>query len=124
MDTDEELLAHYGMKGMKWGKRQSKSVTGVSRAAGARIDRNDRMISRIQNVQKGGKKGLLRDRAAIGLDRAVLGKEFSNKNLKMQVSLMKTQNARLKRGKSTVRDKLQVAFSVTPLDFVLSNRPK
>lgn len=122
MDVDEELLAHYGIKGMKWGKRQSKSVTGVSRATGARIDRNDRMISRIQNVRKG--KGLVRDRVGIGIDRAIIGKKLSDKYLNMQVSKMQSQNARLKRGKSTTLDRLQVRLSVTPIDFVMSNRPK
>lgn len=120
--TDEELLIHYGIKGMKWGRRQSKSVTGISRTRGALIDRNDRMTARIKNARKG--KGLLRDRVSLAIDRAVLGREFSKKNMDVQLSLMKTQNARLKSGRITVRDRLAVALTVSPLDLVVSNRPK
>lgn len=121
-ELDENLLLHYGIKGMKWGRRRGKGVTGVGRARGAAIDRNDRTISRIKNAQKGA--GLRRDRWAMAIDRKLLGKETAGRIATFQLKELNAQNARLKSGKVLFRDRLDVLMNTTPLDFVMSNRPK
>lgn len=121
-ELDENLLMHYGIKGMKWGFRRGSSKTGVSRARGGQIDRNDRHIKRMQNVVKG--KGLLRDRVEYKLSTIAVGKKTTDRLYKVSIKDMQEQNHRLKSGKATVRDKLTVLMSTTPLDLVASNRPK
>ena len=121
-DLDEALLIHYGIKGMKWGLRKSKSVTGMNRRRSALVDRNDRFISRAENASRG--KGLVRDRVNQTVNRLVLGKKLSGKIMNYRLDKRKAQNARLKRGEVTVRDRLTSNLRVTPIDMVLSNRPK
>lgn len=119
---DEDLLMHYGIKGMKWGVRRGSSKTGVSRARGAQIDRNARHIKRTEDVLKG--KGLRRDKIAYKFDSLFLGKDTTKALYKVSIRDMQQQNSRLKSGKATVRDKLTVLMSTTPMDLVVSNRPK
>lgn len=121
-ELNDALLMHYGIRGMKWGVRRGSSKTGISRARGAMVDRNDRHISRMKNVMAG--KGLIRDRIDYKMQSVVLGKSMTDRLMKVSIKEMNEQNTRLKKGKATFRDKLTVTFTTTPIDFVLSNRPK
>lgn len=124
-ELDDDLLMHFGIKGMKWGFRKGSSKTGVSRARGALIDRNERYIWRTQKALKGKQgNGLLRDRAGRKLDHIVLGKTFTDRLYKVNIKEMRDQNARLKSGKATLRDKLAVYGHVNPANMFVSNRPK
>lgn len=118
----DAILEHYGIRGMKWGVRRGSSRTGVSRARGAAIDRNDRAIRRIQDSQKG--KGPIRFRIERKLNQIAMGESATKRLENLTIAELRDQNARLKSGKATVRDKLQVLMTTTPLDFVLTNRPK
>lgn len=121
-DLDEALLIHYGIKGMKWGVRSGSKTTGVSRARGAAIDRNNRIIARTKEAQAG--KGRLRDRLAVGIDNKLLGQRAAQNYRNYRIKDMQDQNKRLRTGKTTVSDKLQVLFTTTPLDLVVSVKPK
>lgn len=118
----DAILEHYGIRGMKWGVRRGSSKTGMSRARSAAVDRNDRAIRRIQDSQKG--KGPLRFRIERKLNQIAIGESATKRLEKLTIAELRDQNVRLKSGKATVRDKLQVLMTTTPLDFVLSNRPK
>jgi hypothetical protein len=122
LTPDEELLIHYGIKGMKWGLRKGSAKTGISRSRGALIDRNDRQIRRIRDARRG--KGRLLDRLELKLDQLALGKERSKISMEYKIKDMKAQNARLKSGKATVNDKLEIFATTTPINLLLSNRPK
>lgn len=120
-DLDEQLLIHYGMKGMKWGVRAGSSTTGLSRARGSMIDRNDRIIARTRQAQRG--KGRMRDRVALKIDKAILGERAARNYQNYRIKDMRDQNARLRSGKATVMDKLQALLSTTPVDLIVSVRP-
>lgn len=119
---NEDLLMHYGVAGMRWGYRRGSGTTGVSRARGAIIDRNDRLTMRIKEARVG--KGRRRDRIGMAIDKKILGKEAAARYQKTLLTDMKEQNARMRSGKTTVSDKLEAVFSLTPLDLVLSVKPK
>lgn len=121
-DPDDALLEHFGRKGMKWGVRQGSSKTGISRARGAKIDANDRYIRRLQDAQKG--KGRISDRIEMRLAKIQMGESAVKRHANLQIAELRDQNKRLKSGKATVRDKLNILMTTTPLELVLSNRPK
>lgn len=121
-ELSDELLAHYGIKGMKWGRRRGSSVTGVSRFRGALMDRNAREISRVSKASKG--QGRLVDRASYKARSAILGKRAAENYTKYRLKDLKDQNSRLKSGKTTVQDKLRVAMTTSMFDLMVSVKPK
>lgn len=130
--TDEDSLAHYGIKGMKWGRRRGKSTTGISRARGARIDRNDRHIQLFKDVRDGlGQKGSngkvankVEKNVINGLNRMTMGKNLTKKYYDLQIDRMEQHNERLQSGKLLVRDRIGLLLATTPASLVVSYRPK
>lgn len=118
LDEDTEFLEHFGVKGQKWGVRRGKSKTGVSRARGATIDRNDRMIANI-NASKAGTKYKVSTKAVA----AVIGKERQTANQNNMIRDLKAQNKRLKTGELHVADRLKVIGGTSLFDLGISRRP-
>lgn len=136
MDQEiDDFLEHYGIKGMKWGIRNSYKKTGVSRFRSAQTDINNRSLLYLQRSRQSGNsvmKGLRFARAMYNSPRMTL-------NNKEMVSRLKEQNKRLKKGgHPTSQDMLQMhgemALSllglwalpgrITVPQLVISNRPK
>lgn len=118
-DADlEDILAHFGVRGMHWGIRRGKKVTGVSRKTGAMIDKNARQIHMIKGMKSGTDH---KAKAAVG--RAILGKERANRRWEMNINELTAQNARLKSGHVMVRDRLARQLLVTPIDQIISRTP-
>lgn len=123
-ELSEELLVHFGVKGMKWGKRQSKSVTGISRSRGALLDKNARTKSRIDAALKGDKsRSPVRQRAALKLGQTLLGKERVGRLLQNKVDNLSAQDARVKSGQLKLADRLDVFNNVSVLGLLASNTP-
>ena len=101
---DEEFLAHFGTKGMKWGVRQGKKKTGVTRTRSQKIEKNTNRVKRIEKI-KAGKKYRLE--GAIG--KKLLGKPEWNRRLNQRISDLNAQNKRLSSGKKlTPNDRYQL----------------
>lgn len=116
--TVDDFLAHYGVMGMHWGIRKSKATTGVSRARGAKIDYNKRIINRVKVAQSGKK---YRVSSAIG--RAFLGSEQQRKNQNQLISNLNAQNSRLRSGRVTVTDRMDVFMTTSIADLFISRTP-
>jgi len=112
-------LTHYGVKGMKWGVRDGKSKTGVSRFASAKVDQNERTADMLKKARSGEKH-----RVAVAIGKKLIGKEQWEKNFQTSMKELNAQNERLLSGKATIGDKLNTAMNVTPLELLISVRPK
>jgi hypothetical protein len=118
---DDNLLIHYGIKGMKWGLRRGKSVTGLTRHRGATIDRNERIAKRLTDARAG--RGPIDHRMAVALGRKTLGSKRWELQYQKRMSEINAQNQRLRTGKATVTDRLEM-FMLTPLSsLVVTKRP-
>lgn len=115
----DDFLEHYGIRGMKWGKRGSKKQTGVSRSGGAIMDRNAR-TAKVLNDARDGKKYKM----SVGIGKKVLGAEQWEKNFQKSMADIGAQNARIRSGKTTITDKIDMAFNVSAFERVVSIRPK
>lgn len=121
-ELNDELLMHYGMRGMKWGVRRGKSVTGVGRYRGALLDRNARDKKMLKDARKG--KGALAPRAVNQLGKKLLGEKRWEKNFQKKMSEINKQNQRLKSGKLKVADRLDMTLTVSMFDLVVTHKPK
>lgn len=118
-NASEESLTHYGVKGMKWGVRKGKSETGLSRYSGAKIDQNERTRAMLKSARAGESH-----RVSVALGKKLIGSEKWESNFQQSMKNINAQNSRLRRGKATVADKIDMAFSVTYLELGVSIRPK
>lgn len=116
--TEADYVEHFGVRGMHWGIRRGKSKTGVSRPRGALLDRNARNTRAINQALSGKKY-----KVAVGIGRAFVGKEAHTRRLKNHLSEMRKQNARIKKGKLTVEDRLTLFGTISLADLVVSRRP-
>lgn len=117
--NSDDVLAHFGVAGMKWGRRRGKKTTGVSRASGALIDRNDRTKKVLMDAKSGAKH-----RRSVAVGKKIIGEAQWEKNFKKSMSDINAQNSRLRKGKATIGDKIDMAVNVSAFDLVVSRRPK
>lgn len=118
-EVTDDFLQHYGVAGMKWGKRGSKKQTGVSRSGGAIIDRNTRSTKMLNDARNGVK---YKKRVALG--KKLIGSDKWEKNYQTSISNMTSQNSRIRAGKTTLSDKIDMAVNLSVLERVVSIRPK
>lgn len=117
-ETDN-FLEHYGVPGMKWGRRGSKKQTGVSRGGGAILDRNARNAKTLTDARSG-----VAHKRKVAFGKKIIGAQQWEKNFQTSMTNMAAQNFRIKAGKTTVSDKIDMLVGIDTLDLVISRRPK
>lgn len=112
-----ESLSHAGVKGMKWGVRQSKRVTGVSRMKGAALDLNQRRTNQVQRFQAG--KKTTGEKIINAPAKLLAGKKYAE-NLAKTETKLKAHRERIESGKTTFNDKLDTLNYVGLGDLLVS----
>lgn len=118
-ELDEDLLMHFGVRGMHWGVRRGRKKTGLTRHRGATVDRNERLKYEAR-MTLAGKRHKISGRMA----RKMMGEASFKRRINANIKELNAQNRRLKEGKVTVEDRLDMMMSVTPLSLVMTSRPK
>lgn len=114
----DDFLEHYGVKGMKWGKRRGGSVRDKFKSAAK--ERADRSADRFQRLYL--KENLnRRETLAYNINRATMGRKRSERLYKQNAIAFMKQSDRISSGKATMRDKLDAVYN-TPLIDVLFER--
>jgi hypothetical protein len=116
---DEAMLIHYGIRGMKWGVRRGKGVTGVSRHRGALMDRNNRVVFQRKKLIAG-----TRHKHLVGLAKKLIGEDTFNRRMKASIKELNSQNDRIKKGKITFEDRMDAIFNVPVGALVISRTVK
>lgn len=113
----DDYLEHYGVKGMKWGRRKG-SLSSRVREVG--VEKKTKSIESRERVLSG--KGSIRDKINAGSTLSV-AKVLDNKGVKNAIASDlardKATRTRLQTGKATFTDKFGVAMNVSILDLAV-----
>lgn len=129
VDQVDDFLAHYGVKGMKWGKRKGSLK---SRISGARRDANQRRLVTAQRVANGEAQArdILRSAGPASIvgtillpgvgtvGAAVVG--GSRRFNQSRVRRLTAQRDRMDAGKTQARDIVDAAFNIPVTDLFIS----
>lgn len=112
-------LAHYGVRGMKWGVRRG----GLgARFKGALSDRNQQQTAILTRMKEGRGKGLDEKLGAAISTAANLGRNRRNKVIDKQLGKLEDQKRRIESGKLKARDILESLATTSVLDLAVSRR--
>jgi hypothetical protein len=119
MILDEKTyLEHYGVMGMHWGIQKARGSTGRSRSRNALLDRNARTRD-IISLSRSGE----RFKTSRALGKAFVGEEQQRSNWKMMEKMTRQQDQRIRSGRLTTQDRLDILFTTSPVDLVVSRTP-
>lgn len=112
-------LAHYGIKGMKWGVR-----TGglSSRIKGALDDKNQRRTAFLTRARNKKGVGIEEKASRVAADIVNLGSKRTNKNIDKQLQSLGQQRKRIDGGKLKAWDILSTVGTVSASDLLVSRR--
>lgn len=115
--TEDEYLAHYGIKGMKWGRRRGSLGSRIDGAQSDRIQRRTELLKRAVSGQK-----TTAERIAQAPERILLGKKRLDKMANKQLGQLADRQKRIDAGKKNFGDKLDAALHTTLADLVVSRQ--
>lgn len=115
----DDHFEHFGVGGMKWGIRKGKSQTGISRARGSLIDRNNLMKSNIRKAQSGQKYKI-----SVAIGRKFVGEKKQKENWAKFTKDLNSQNKRVRSGKLKAKDHLAVIGGTAIVDLFITTRQK
>ena len=122
VESKDLELFHYGVKGMKWGVRRKVGSDGLvegkppGRFARGMMRRNERQ-AKLHEAVKTGKGGKVLT-ALSAPDKIIMGKKNFEKYHDMHISALRDQNERIRTGKTTVADKIDIAFNTPLIDVI------
>lgn len=119
---DLEDLAHFGTKGMKWGVRKGRAETGVSRAVGAKIDRNNRDAVYIKKTQSRSVASNILHHGPAGA--AFIYSNYGQLAMKQRLSDISAQNERFTSGTATRLDKIGASLGTSVAERFISVKPR
>lgn len=113
----DDYLEHYGVKGMKWGRRKGSLSSRVKEAG---IEKKTQAIGQRERVLSG--KSSLGDKVAaastLSIPSILRNKGVKN-SIAKDLARDKATLSRLQSGKATFADKLDTAMNVSVLDLAV-----
>lgn len=116
----EDSLAHYGVTGMRWGKRSGGLK---SRIKGSALDSVQRRQTTNNAIAKG--EGTKTDKFRVGFRRAAGYATFNSKKLAgRRVNTLEARKQRIESGKIKARDVVDFLANTSVADLVVSRQDK
>ena len=120
-DEVEDFLAHYGVKGMKWGKRKDRSSgessgnlrTHLKKTAVSKIERDRDTFKALRD-----KTDLnVRGKTINALNRATMGQKLTEKYYDYHINRLDNKASRIKSGEATVLEKFDAVLNLPVRDI-------
>lgn len=121
-EQTDDFLAHYGVAGMKWGRRKGGLVTRAKSAASDRIARREQTLTKASArfAPATSKKQAVKRVAAFGVLGAGPGRAIVAKSINKSLASVQADKARIDSGKYKAKDFMRINTA----EMFVSARPK
>lgn len=122
-DQADDFLEHYGVKGMKWGKRKGSLSERAQGSASDRYARKEASLTKAakrfekpKNFKEAVKKSLLYGNVGVGPGRMLVEKNINKRLAKVQADKARVDSGKLKAKEYMNMSLASLAISVRPKD--------
>jgi hypothetical protein len=116
-EETDNFLEHYGVKGMKWGKRKGSLK---DRVKSAHLDLNQRKTAIVKRAANGNQTR--EEKVFTAPAKVLLGKKRFNKNMNKSLDELAKQKDRIEKGKTNLWDTLEAIQTISAFDLVVSRQ--